>query len=196
MILWTMQPVEIWNMIQETGSYRCDPEKNIMIKMGFALQYKWLVRQMKARIGLPPEGVTYPVWAWYMQHGRHKKPDLRSERWSNGPGNEKYTCIEFEIQDNQALLSDFDAWNDILNNGLIDDSKEESDQMEAHFNVLSRCEQKKYREENWLRVFDISPMRNEWTRRGEWVQATIWELRKEMIRDVRFFVTGKPKSDE
>ena len=35
MTLWTMQPVQIWNMIQETGVYRCNPAKSsIIISVG------------------------------------------------------------------------------------------------------------------------------------------------------------------
>ena len=34
MILWTMQPIEVWNIIQDTGVYHCDPVKSTMIKLG------------------------------------------------------------------------------------------------------------------------------------------------------------------
>ena len=43
------------------------------------------------------------------------------------------------------------------------------------------------------RVFDITPLDKRWIRRGDWVQATLWELRKENVRAVRFFRTGKLK---
>lgn len=79
MILWTMQPVEVWQEIQETGVYFCDPARSSMPE--FTDMYEWLIRQMKQRIGPPPAGVAYPVWAWYMQNGKHRKPDLRTERW-------------------------------------------------------------------------------------------------------------------
>lgn len=111
MILWTIQPIEIWKMIQDTGVYRCDPKLSSMPEPEFVEKYDWLIRQMKKRIGSPPQGIVYPVWAWYKQNGKHKKPDLRGERWGYGPGDEDYTCIEFEIQDDQVLLSDFDSWH-------------------------------------------------------------------------------------
>jgi hypothetical protein len=47
--------------------------------------------------------------------------------------------------------------------------------------------------ENWKRVFDVSPLDNEWRRRGEWIQATFWVLTKDMIRKVRHFTTPKRK---
>ncbi len=190
MILWTIQPIEIWNTIQKTGVYHCDPKKSSMPEPEFVPKYEWLIRQMKECIGSPPEGVEYPVWAWYMQNSKHKKPDLRSERWSNGPGNEEYTCIEFEIPDDQVLLSDFDAWCVILSNGLLTESEAESDRLDAFCDSLTLGDQKAFKEENWKRVFDITPKHNDWITRGSWVQATVWELRKEMIRDVRFFITA------
>lgn len=193
MILWTMQPIEVWNIIQDTGVYHCDPVKSTMLKLELVEEYEWLIRQMKKRIGPPPAGVRYPVWAWYAQNGKHRKPDLRSERWGYGLGNKQYACIEFEIPDDLALLSDFDVWHIILNNGLISETEEEDTRQEAYFESLSPEAQKEYREKNWERVFDVTPLNNHWITRGDWVQATVWELRKEMIRGVRFFTTGKYK---
>lgn len=61
MILWTIQPIEIWELIQKTGVYHCDPAKSSMPEPEFVEKYEWLIRQMKVRIGNPPEGVSYPV---------------------------------------------------------------------------------------------------------------------------------------
>lgn len=193
MILWTMQPLEIWDIINEKGYYRCDDSKSNMLEPEIGEKYKWLVRQMRKRIGPPPAGVTFPVWAWYKQNGNHKKPDLRSERWYYGPGKEKYTCIELEIADDQVLLSDFDAWCIILLNGLLCESEEEADRLDHFYESLMPKEQLLFRDENWQKVFDLTPLRNEYMKRGYWVQATFWELRKEMVRDVRFFTTAATK---
>ena len=191
MILWTMQPVEVWQEIQETGVYLCDPARSSMPE--FTDMYEWLIRQMEQRIGPPPAGVTYPVWAWYMQNGKHRKPDLRTERWGYGPGGEEYACIEFEIPDDRVLLSDFEVWHIVLCNGLIAESEEEDNRQDTYYDSLTSEEQKAYKDKNWERVFDITPQDNHWIKRGSWVQATFWELRKEMIRGVRFFITGKYK---
>ena len=40
MILWTMQPVEVWQEIQEAGVYRCDPARSSMPE--FTDMYEWL----------------------------------------------------------------------------------------------------------------------------------------------------------
>ena len=75
MILWTIQPIEVYELIQRTGVYHCDYEKSDMEY--WQEQYNWLVQEMKERVGEPPKGVSYPVWAWYMWEGARKKPDLR-----------------------------------------------------------------------------------------------------------------------
>lgn len=190
--LWTMQTRDVWESLQRTGVYRTDTALCWMAEE-LPHAYSWLAREMTKRVGPPPQGVDYPVWAWYMQNGRHKKPDLRSERWGYGPGDEDYCCIELEIAPQRVLLSDFDVWHGVLNNGLISDTEEEDVALEAFHASLSDEEKTAYKEKNWEHVFDISPLSNNWTTRGEWVQATFWELRREDVRAVRFFRTGKYK---
>ena len=192
MKLWTMQTRDVWESLQRAGVFRCDTALCWMAA-DFPHAYAWLSREMTKRVGPPPQGVDYPVWAWYMQNGRHKKPDLRSERWGYGPGDEDYCCIELEIAPERVLLSDFDEWHIVLCNGLISDTEEEDVAQEALYESLSDEEKIAYKEKNWERVFDISPLNNNWTTRGEWVQATFWELRREDVRAVRFFRTGKYK---
>ena len=93
------------------------------------------------------------------------------------------------------LLSDFEVWHIVLCNGLIAESEEEDNRQDTYYDSLTSEEQKTYKDKNWERVFDITPQDNHWIKRGSWVQATFWELRKEMIRGVRFFITGKYKHD-
>ena len=109
---------------------------------------------MKERIGEPPNGVSYPVWAWYMWEGVRKKPDLRRERWGNGWEGDRFACMEIDIPDDRVLLSDFDDWSLILVHGLIADSKEEDARLNKEFDSLASDDQKKYMYQNWKRAFD------------------------------------------
>ena len=193
MILWTMQPIEIYNLIQETGVYRCDPELCSILLPYFKKSYDWLSDRMTEKIGPPPEGVKYPVWAWYKQKGKHCKPDLRSERWCYGDGNEEYTCIEIEVPDDKVVLSDFDTWHAILGNSMISDTEEEDNAQEAYYYSLPEEQREKYKRTNWERVFDISPDKPCWFSQKDWIQATFWELKKEYIQSVRFFRTACKK---
>ena len=190
MILWTFQPAEIYDQILRDGIYRCDSG---YVVPDFASSYDWLVIHMKKRIGDPPEGVQYPVWAWYIQSWKHRKPDLRSERWCYGSGGELYACIEIEIPDECVLLSDFDNWHCVLNRFLVSESVEEYDEQDAYYKSLPDSEKETYMEQNWERIFNITPFENSWTARGKWVQAVFWELKKEQIKKVRFFKTASRK---
>ena len=146
MKLWTMQTRDVWERLQRTGVYRCDTALCWMAA-DFPHAYTWLSREMTERVGSPPQGVIYPVWAWYMQNGKHKKPDLRSERWDYGAGGEDYCCIELEIAPERVLLSDFDEWHIVLNNGLISNTEEEDVAQEAfYYESLSDEEKIAYKE--------------------------------------------------
>ena len=191
MILWTIQPLYIWEQIQENGAYICDPAKSSMPE--YTEQYDWLVEKMTEKIGPPPDGVRYPVWAWYMQNGKIGKPDLRQERWSYGPGDEDYTCIELDVPDDQAVLSDFDLWSIVLLNALISENEEEDAALEKHYDSFSPGQKQAFKRKNWERIFDITPLKNGWIKRSQWIQATFWQLKKEYVRKVYYFKTGKRK---
>ena len=72
MILWTIHPLTVYELIQRMDVYRCDPARCSMPE--FAEQYDWLSKRMTDMIGQPPIGVKYPVWAWYKQNGKHCRP--------------------------------------------------------------------------------------------------------------------------
>ncbi len=188
MILWTIQNEKIYNILQETGIYHCDPEKLWIPEL--VPFYDWLAERMKEKVGEPPVGVKYPVWAWYKLDNKRKKPDLRSERWGNGWKGERFVCMEIDIPDEQVVLSDFDAWSIILLHGLLTETKEEDDLLNQKYESLSPDEQLQMMHENWNRVFDLSPVHNTWARRGETIQATFWELKRENVRKVQWFTAA------
>ena len=61
------------------------------------------------------------------------------------------------------------------------------------YSDLPEEDRKEYKEKNWVRIFKTSVIIIDWTIRGEWIQATFWELSKEQIRRVRFFRTACAK---
>lgn len=205
MRLWTIQPVSVYETVMESGVYRCDPyqswmlqpvdesEAGLVLDGQFAECYDWMARQMEKRVGPRPEHVRYPVWAWYQFDGK-KKPDLRRERWENGNPGEKWVCIFLEVPDEQVLLSDFHMWHFVLNGWPISDTEEEADRVDAYLVTLTEGQRKAFLEKNWEKVFDTEPFDNGYTSRGDDIQATFWELKKEYILNVRFFTAGIRKN--
>ena len=74
MKLWTIQPVEVYEILQRDGVFVADETKIDMPE--FLGPYKWLCKQLNKKTPCPV-GVTVPIWAWYQFCGKQKKPDLR-----------------------------------------------------------------------------------------------------------------------
>ena len=188
MILWSIQKKETYETVLKEGVWRCDPEKIFLPESRH--EYEWLAKEMSLRIGPPPAGVTLPVWAWHTIEGKRKRPDLRKERFGNGVKGDRFVCLTLDIPDEQVLLSDFDAWSVILADGLISETEEEDDQLYAVYEALPDDEKESMKSSNWERAFNLSPFHNEWMTRGQYIQATFWELKEGYIREVRHFMAG------
>lgn len=189
MVLWTIQPLEVWNELNSKGHFICNPKKSDFIsnEPEFRFAYDWLNLKMEQQIGRRPKEVEYPIWSWYKRDWKHKKPDLRNV----GLGNkgDKSVCIEVDISDNQVVLSDFDAWHFVLNKWYLDDALCEEDWEKSH-NELERYsiqEQEQIIQKSWDKVFNISPFKNEWMQRGRYIQATFWVLYLKDVKKVQFF---------
>lgn len=83
MRLWMTMPARVYKeTIEKMGIYQCDPDKSEVLTWDdsgrqFANAYDWMSRYMTEKIGPPPEGIKYPVWAWYRLRTRQTRPDLR-----------------------------------------------------------------------------------------------------------------------
>lgn len=73
---------------------------------------------MKKRIGMPPNDVIYPVWAWYQWEGVRKRPDMRTHRYGGKKGT-PVVLLTIDVPNNMVLLSNFDMWHVVLNNGYL-----------------------------------------------------------------------------
>lgn len=78
MLLWSIQHKRAYEKMEQTGILRAD--KNFIATDWFEDSYLWMAEQMKKRIGEPPKGVIFPVWAWYQWEGMRKRPDMRVHR--------------------------------------------------------------------------------------------------------------------
>ena len=101
--------------------------------------------------------------------------------------------MEIEIPDDKLVLSDFDSWSIILLNGLLTDTEEEEKILEKAYEAMPPEAQREFKYQNWKNVFDLTYVDNNWMHKGDSIQATFWELRKEDIKRVRFFTAASPK---
>ena len=155
MRLWTIQPQEMYESLQQNGIVHCDPSRSSgLTEMNFQSAYDWMCEQMRQKIGPPPEQVTYPIWAWHTLDWKHQKPDLRRTEFCWQP--EHSVCLELEIPEEQVLLSDEERWHFVLNNWYLTNATNEADynQAEAWFDGLSPEEQQNVRQQSWQHIFE------------------------------------------
>lgn len=187
MRLWTIQPPEVLDTMNETGEFVCNPHLSENYN-DFKNAYAWLIAKMNEKnivcIGNKP---ALPLWAWHTYDWKNSCPDLDIVGRTDMPN----ICIEFEIPDNQVLLSDFTAWHDVLNNWYSDDSTSETEwqKNQTKYTELLPDEKEQIKIKSWDKVFDVSPFKNEWITRGRFIQATFWRLTKDMIISAKEFVS-------
>ncbi len=194
MRLWTIQGIEIYEQLKREGLAYCT-KPNWGDDSNFIYAYRWMAKQMLQRIGEPPIiGIEYPVWAWYQYESSKKRKPLRSPL-DISEGISVY--LEIEVPDHNVLLSDFDSWHSVLNQGPIDDwkriykiidamEKEEGRQLqyeEYPQNLRERIEM------SWNAIFDLNrrdDIVGKKHKRNRSIQATFWILKQEYLVSVEF----------
>ena len=184
MLLWTVQPQSAWTDIRKTGVFRCQREKSFNLTKPDSLEkpYRWLMDRMREKIGPAPAGVDYPVWAWHTWEFERRAPDPNSAAFVKRT--EAKVLLRLAVPAFQAVLTDFDAWQLLLQNAYVADAKTEEEyiRLEAWMEGLAPETLARETEASWDRVFLIDPVDSEWLTRGKYVQATFWEIRREYVK--------------
>ncbi len=182
-LLWTIQHRTTYDEFERTEILRANG-KHLAFDGEFRFHYDWLVAQMRKRIGKPPVGVQYPVWAWYQWEGQRKRRDMRCS--GHAPRGTPIVQIAFEAEEKDILLSDFDTWNIAMSNQYIADNEQDWNQ----FYASKRKDQKDAVVASWEKVFDLNRYTPDWDapldRRS--IQATMWEIRIDQVKQVEFFL--------
>lgn len=177
--LWTVRPLSDYEILCQNGIFRTD---ETFIDDYHVDAYRWIAEQL-AKKTPKPTNVTMPVWAWFRYEGTKKpKPDLR--KTAHLPPKTQGVRIEFDIPENQVLLSDFDAWHCVLNDFCYALTDDEYDYYEKLEQTLSKTEFLAIKQQTWQRIFDLDliPNPDEYA-----IQAVFWELKLEWVKKVDFF---------
>ena len=180
MIIWTTQPLNALTQLDTTGFYRCSREKswNLTKENDLRPAYQWLAQKMTEKIGPPPEGVEYPVWAWHTWAFERRAPDTESAAFLRRT--EDKVLLMLDIQPERLLLTDFDAWQLVMLNSYVPDVRtdEEYSVLEERLQSLSDQALREETEHSWDRVFLTDRVDTPELTRGKFIQATFWEIRK------------------
>lgn len=170
MVLWTIQHRAAYEKMLRTGVLRADPTH---IDEDFHRAYVWMAEQMEKRVGKPPERGMFPLWAWYQWEGKRKRPDMRTHGRGWGEAGTPLVLLTLDVPEKLVLLSDFDHWHVVLNDGEME--------------VSTAKEIPK--EKGWEWIFDISCGFAEEPCTCLTTQATLWEIKKEWILKGEFFTS-------
>lgn len=182
-LLWTIQHEDAYREFEKTGILRAN-DKYLFCEDDMKFAYDWIAKEMWQRIGVPPAGVTYPVWAWYQWEGQRKRMDLRRSGYAER--GTPLVQIAFEADTKDFLLSDFDDWHQVLNKQYIAYSEAEWDEFYA---VHPHPTQEDV-EHTWSRVFDInhSCLWRDGKLGDQSIQATLWQIEMSQVRKVEHFL--------
>lgn len=179
--LWTVQPVEVLDIIEKDGVFTASEDKIAECWDGkngrFVRSYNWLIQEMAKR-GVKGKG--YPVWAWYRRNGRFVAPTKRKL----GKGE---VMMELLIDADRVVLTDFDGWSYVLHQdycGYPWDRKltmAEFDAIYDAIDALPKAEREKVILDSWQKIFNTKFWRRGESTNGVNVQATFFELKKEDI---------------
>jgi hypothetical protein len=202
MRLWTIQSSFAYEKLKNEKVLRVN-EKHV--DEDFLEAYIWMNRQMKKRLSVNnPSENCFPIWAWYQWHNeKRKKPDLRHT--GHLQSGELGYRIEFEVNADEVLLSDFVLFHHVLNRWYIPRDEKDDELFNKKLNLEEIDEfklldslqdpdkvsySKRLVEESWNNIFDldwyddyISPPKNEKS-----IQATLWELKLDKIKKVEAFI--------
>ena len=180
--LWTIQHEEAYQEFERTGVLRAN-ENYLFCEDDMKFAYDWIAKEMRKRIGAPPEGVTYPVWAWYQWEGQRKRMDLRRSGYAER--GTPLVQITFEIDTKDFLLSDFDVWHEVLSKQYIATSETDWD---AFYAVHPHPTQEDV-EHTWSRVFDIKHpyIWQDGELEDQSIQATLWQIEWSQVKKVEHF---------
>lgn len=182
-LLWTIQHEEAFLNLEKTGVLVAN-ENFLFCQDDLLFAYNWMSKQMKARIGKPPKGVKYPIWAWYQWEGKRKRMDQRLSGYAKR--GTPLVQITFEADADSFLLSDFDAWNNVLAKQYVANDEADWDRFYAQNPYPKQCDVTP----SWERIFDISHFSPNWdiALEKKSIQATLWKIHISQVKKTEHFI--------
>lgn len=182
-LLWTIQTESAYTEFEKSGILVAN-ENHLFCGEDLRFAYDWMAGQMVNRIGAPPPGIRYPVWAWYQWEGKRKRRDLRQAGYAKR--GTPLVQITFEAEPCSFLLSDFDAWHAVLMGQYNAVNEADWDDFYQKHPHPSRNEI----EPSWERIFDLSHHTPDWdpTPDKQSIQATLWKIELSQVKGVEHFL--------
>ncbi len=184
--IWTRQHKDSLEEIRDKGSFRAKEEYIIQqfgdIACHYIELYRWFTRVADQRVS-KPQGVEFPIWCAVAKESMFVPT-------------EETVVYELEMDESEIIYFDGRKWDFVLNHHYIPKDKKDELKYEKHLEKLDLIDGYSFFEgkyanfyplekrkiiDSWIRIFDIE----DYDVFG--VQANIWEIRKDMIKDIYFW---------
>ncbi|UKS27356.1 DUF3841 domain-containing protein [Paenibacillus sp. HWE-109] len=167
---WTLQEEVVWNEAVKIGYLEGKQEYAM-----YPAEYIWMMAQMKQR--LENYNDKYPIWLWI------KKPDMRSA--SHFKSYTRCVRLTIDLEEENVLVSDFEDWHSVLNNGFNADNEQEYDDFyEGKLKIT--------KEESWERIFELERIQDPlWSGVRDWLQGVTGRIDINKVKKVEHFISRK-----
>lgn len=171
---WIVIEREAWALLQQRGHLNCPSS---LAEPDFHAAYAWMVDQMCTAGLRPPEKNQTPWWVWVRRDRGQLSPYLEDLQGVLDP-----IVLALQLPAAEVVLSNFDTWHDVLNEGYIQSSDEDGIEFESLSEPLEIDRRLKA---SWTEIFQldrqhgvsVSPMDIS-------IQGCIWTLRQEYVLGV------------
>lgn len=186
--LWTRQVPQVWEELETTGVYRVKEEyiraKNDTISDFYLGLYRWYTNEARKYIDISKD-LLYPIWLCVTEETMLQPV-------------ENSVILKVEVPKEKVLLANMEAWGYVVNYWYVplndEDARKHAEELKYYGvteedTLISTSKGnfypilKKKILNSWGRVFTMSPAND------NDAVATIWELRKEWVKEVRHYGT-------
>lgn len=174
----TIQPLSIVSRLEKGEIVY--PNDDVILEKNddsFISAYKWMVDKMDENC-IKGKMTEFPFWGWYIYDNK-KGSDILSCEDLDIKGYGKNSCvILLSLDDDEVLLSEFNLWHCVLNNGFCVNAKTESefDKMYEWYENLTSKEMNEEKLKSWNNIFNIEPFENDFCSNGKYIQGTFWSI--------------------
>lgn len=186
-VYYTRQDAAMWEELRSAGVYRVKEayirRKYDTITSYYTTLYRWYTRAAARYLSIP-EGAEYPVWFSLFEENMLQPV----------PGT---VILTVSLPEEKVLLCNYDGWGYVVNYWYVplNDADAQAHRAELKRAGIASDDElfltdkgnfypllKRKVRESWGRIFTLMPESGE-----SGLAATVWEVRREWVRDVREF---------
>lgn len=181
MIVYTVTSINFLENILENKPIQYEKEKSKNFHI-FSNAYLWISKKLSEKVYLFCEDLT-PIWFWYKIDGKevsYDKIEMMGER------SKPYLIIQYKVDLDEVLLSDYQRWHMALNQSFLALNEEERDFWdslldERPFSLL-KDDEKKIIIDSWSRCIYPTQASEIWEP-SEYadIQGCLWKIDQKQI---------------